>query len=184
MKRKVQPIYLIVSILSIFLFPSCGTSVLYVSNTIPAEMQQNINTGKSQNVAFEFIGHPEGDLVEVNIGPMWNSAFSLNKPFKGLLTDLLNSKYGYIDINSKNTVKVKITNIEPFLDKGGLGSDGVYTLKMSILVSVNRDSLDKKVFSYDIGVPIAYGFEGASATFKSNLSKGVKDLLMKINSEY
>ncbi|MBM3712914.1 MAG: hypothetical protein FJW56_05710 [Actinobacteria bacterium] len=165
-------------VFSSILFVSCGTSVLYISNTLPSEMQQNINTGKSKDVAFDFVGHPKGDLLEVNAGPMWDSAFPLNNPFKGLLTELLNSKYGYIDSNSKNKVKIQITNLEPNLDKGGL-SDGLYTLKMSVRVEVNRDSLDTKNFTYDIGVPLAYGFEGANAAFKSNLSKGVKDLLVK-----
>ena len=163
----------------IYFFISCGTSVLYISNTIPADMQQNINTGKSRDVSFSFIGHPDGDMVEVNLGPMWDSAFPLNNPFKGKITELLQSKFSTMNDRSKNKVKVQIINLESHLDEGGIVSSGNYTMAMTVVVEVKRDSLERKVFAYEMGVPVLKGEGGGNAVFQRNLADGVEDLLIK-----
>ncbi len=52
-------------------------------------------------------------------------------------------------------------------------------MAMTVVVEVKRDSLERKVFAYEMGVPVLKGEGGGNAVFQRNLADGVEDLLIK-----
>jgi hypothetical protein len=173
------PLLVVLGLVSLVTFYGCGSTKLFVSNTLPSTMQQNIKTGVSKQISFSFADHPQANEVNLDIGPMWSCSYFINQPFRGMLTDLLESKYGHIDEKAPNKVSITITKFEQTLDKGGI-SDGFYSMALAVEVQVNKDGKkDIKRFSYDIGVPLAYGFTDANKVFHNKLAESVKELLVK-----
>ncbi|MCH7764782.1 MAG: hypothetical protein IIB95_13790 [Candidatus Marinimicrobia bacterium] len=158
----------------------CAPTGLYISNTIPSTMQQNINTAEGKDISFKFLPHPSGDLIEVKIGPMWDASYSINQPFKGLTKELLETKFSEITDNSLNKITVKITELESKVHIGALGTREAYSLKMVINVELEKEGdINNKRFSYSFDMPIRSGFSNANMVFKKELSDGVKELLLK-----
>jgi len=164
----------------VIIFNGCASTKLYISDTLPSTMQQNINTAEGGDVSFKYTPHPDGNLIDVKIGPMWDASYSVNKPFEGLIRELLQSKFADVSDNSTNKVAVKITELEQTIHKGALGTTEAYSLKMAVKVEIVKGGeISNKRFSYSFDMPIRSGFNNANAVFKKELSDGVKELLIK-----
>jgi len=143
-------------------------------------VQQNIKTGVSKQVSFTFKGHPQADEVKVEFNPMWDCSYSINQPFHGMLTELLESKYGNIDSTAPNKIAINVTKFEQNIDKDSWSTPRSVSIYLAVELQVDKNGKNEtKRFAYDIGVPIESGFDNANKFFHNKLTESVKELLVK-----
>lgn len=130
---------LFVSIMAI-LFNACSTTTV-VSNSIPAEMQQNIRTTKISDMDYSFTKNHNGDAVSISLGA-FTSSFSVNAPLYGMMNELIETKFGNISSTSVNKIEITLVDVK-ILD------DYANTLDLTVNVSIKKDGVyNRKSFSY------------------------------------
>lgn len=132
----------------------CTTSQTTVSNTLPYEVQQQINTSDEFETGFQFTPHPAGDEVEARFGT-GNSVYTINNPVRGQFEELVRTKFGSIDETAENQIEVEITDIQTETDRQ------VHNLAMTMKVTVANDGDENtREFSYSTTIrPIDTGTE-------------------------
>jgi hypothetical protein len=120
----------------------CTTSKTTVSNSLPYEVQQRVNTSEEFDVSFDFEPHPEGDKVEAAFGS-GTSTYSVNTPLRGQFQELVETKFGSITDGSDNSIRVAVTDLQPSTDSQ------THTLNMTVEVTtVQEGEENARDFSY------------------------------------
>lgn len=120
----------------------CTTSKTTVSNSLPYEVQQRVNTSEEFDVSFNFEPHPKGDKVEASFGS-GTSTYSVNTPLQGQFEELIETKFGSITEGSDNAIQVAITDLQPSTDSE------THTLNMTVEVTtVQEGEENSREFSY------------------------------------
>lgn len=97
--------------LPLFLF-GCMTFQTTVSDTLPYEAQQRVNTSEKFEVDFNFEGHPNGDMVTANFTGRGNAEYPINSPLEGKLSQLVRLKFGDVNEESDNVIEVLVRDIQ------------------------------------------------------------------------
>jgi uncharacterized lipoprotein YajG len=121
-------------VLIFFSLPGCTSTETTISDTLPYEAQQRINTSEEFNVDFTFKGHPDAETITASFGGA-KSSYSINGPFKGKLEQLFRAKFGEISEDSENKVKVQVSDINPKSETG----PPIHRLSMSVDVTVMHE---------------------------------------------
>jgi len=164
--------------LSLVILIGCGGSMmLVIPNTLPYELQQITKTAQAKDITFNFRTHPKGDLILINLGPMWNSQYQINEPFRGMLLELLQTKFTNVTENSSNRLSVQIKDLQSIVVKG---LQGGHTLKMAVSVEVQKDEdKNSKTLAYSFDARCPYGIPHANEIFRTRIEKNVRDMLLK-----
>jgi len=104
-----------------------------VSNTLPYEAQQRINTSEEFDVDLEFEPHPDAETINASFAGA-ESSYSINKPFAGKIEQLFRAKFGEIKEGSQNKVTVSITDINTSSETG----PPIHQLSMLVNVTVEH----------------------------------------------
>lgn len=95
---------------------ACQTTRTSVSSSLPYGVQQQINTSSEYNVAFDFSPNMRGDLVTAKFGGA-KAQYEVNDPMRGMLTELIQTKFGAISSESNNKIAVEIVDISTSSDR-------------------------------------------------------------------
>ena len=117
-----------------FSLSGCTSTNTTISNTLPYEAQQRINTSEEFDVDLTFKGHPDAETVTASFGGA-ESSYSINGPFKGKIEQLFRAKFGEVSEDSENKVIVEISDINPKSDTG----PPIHRLSMSVDATVMHE---------------------------------------------
>jgi uncharacterized lipoprotein YajG len=138
------------SVAVLLLFPiallssGCTSTETVVSNTLPYEAQQRINTSEEFDVDLEFKSHPDAETITASFAGA-ESSYSINRPFAGKLEQLFRSKFGEISEESENKVTVEISDVNTNSETGPLR----HRLSMSVDVTVEQDGEENsRIFEF------------------------------------
>lgn len=144
--KKHTKIFLLPLTVALFLLAltGCTSTETVVSDTLPYEAQQRINTSEEFDVDLTFEPHPDAEAVTASFGGAENT-YRLNEPFRGKLEQLFRAKFGEISEDSDNKVKVEITDIDTESETGPLR----HRLAMTVNVTTNQnDEQNEREFSF------------------------------------
>lgn len=123
----------------------CVTSQTTVSDTLPYEAQQRINTSERFEVEFSFEGHPDGDMITANFTGRGNAEYPINSPLEGKLRQLVRTKFGSVTEESENAVKVSIEDIQTENNTSMSAYKHNLTLKVKAIVEQGMDSKSRTI---------------------------------------
>jgi hypothetical protein len=171
--RNLLPTLLAATFL-LFSAGGCVSTETVVSNTLPYEAQQRINTSEEFDVDLSFEPHPDAETITASFGGA-ESSYSINSPFAGKLEQLFRSKFGEISEGSDNKVEVVISDISTKSDTGPT----IHKLSMTVDVTVTHDgSQNSREFSF--GTTIRPEDESTEYTVAYRIPpKPIEDFLMQ-----
>jgi len=134
---KSYPLLLSLTVGILLPLSGCITSQTTVSDTLPYEAQQRINTAEEFNVSFNFEGHPDGDIITASFPGRGDAEYPINGPLEGKLRQLVRTKFGSIDETSSSRIEVSVQDIETE-DQTSM-SAYKQKLSMEVRAEVNHD---------------------------------------------
>lgn len=162
------------SLLVITLSSGCVSTETVVSNTLPYEAQQRINTSEEFDVDLDFKSHPDAETINASFAGA-ESSYSINRPFAGKLEQLFRAKFGEISEGSENKVEVEITDVNATSDTG----PPIHRLSMSVGVTVFHDG-EENSRSFDFRTTIRPEDEGTEYTVSYRIPpEPIEDFLMQ-----
>lgn len=95
-----------VVIISVALIASGCASEVQVTNTLPDRLKDSLQpVTTEQGVVFDFVPIPAGEQFQISVGAM---DYSLNRVFEGMLIEMLETKFGTLQPDSPNRVRVQV----------------------------------------------------------------------------
>lgn len=158
MHRRIRPLAVLFLFPVALLFSGCTSTETVVSNTLPYEAQQRINTSEEFDVDLEFEPHPDAETITASFGGA-ESSYPINRPFAGKLEQLFRSKFGEISEDSNNKVMVEIENVSTNSETG----PPRHRLSMSVSVTVESNG-EENSRSFDFRTTIRPEDEGTEYT--------------------
>jgi len=139
-----------------------------------------LRTIPNKHAAFEFISHAQGNLIEINLGPMWYFQFNFNRPFNAMLHELLENKFMSLSDTAATKIIVEIVELKHEVVRGPLAIGAVFNLSASVKVAITEEkSTQERTASYSISVPAPSGVPNANMLFRSHIQEAVNNLILK-----
>jgi hypothetical protein len=158
----------------LFLSSGCVSTETVVSNTLPYEAQQRINTSEEFDVDLDFEPHPDAETITASFAGA-ESSYSINRPFAGKLEQLFRSKFGEISEESDNKVEVSITDVSTTSETG----PPIHRLSMSVETTVIHEG-EKNSRSFDFRTTIRPEDESTEYTVSYRIPpEPIEDFLMQ-----
>ena len=174
MHREIRPVAVLLLFPIALLFSGCTSTETVVSNTLPYEAQQRINTSEEFDVDLEFEPHPDAETITASFAGA-ESSYSINGPFAGKLEQLFRSKFGEISEESSNKVIVEISNVNTNSETG----PPRHRLSMSVDVTVEQNG-KKNSRSFKFSTTIRPEDEGTQYTVAYRIPpEPIEDFLMQ-----
>jgi len=152
----------------------CMSTETTVSNTLPYEAQQRINTSEEFDVDLTFKGHPDAETITASFAGA-ESSYSINRPFRGKLEQLFRAKFGEISDGSENKVIVEINDIVPQSETG----PPIHRLSMSVDVTVRHEG-EENSRSFSFRTTVRPEDEGTEYTIAYRIPpQPIEDFLMQ-----
>jgi len=106
---------------------------------------------------------------------MWEFHYDVNESFKGLMQDLIDTKFGVIEYKSPDKIKVIINDIKSNTLMDEMTGVGSHSLKMTVSVQVEKQGKkDTRDFSYKVDVPIRRMDNNPNESFRKYIGTIVK----------
>lgn len=158
----------------LILLVGCGSSSVYIPNTLPVNLQQNINTSKNKNIDFQFISFPS-DQFTAKANFMCSVTFSVNDPFRGKIRELILTKFSNITDQAKNKILVKTEQINSYTkDK-----NYIFSMKVSAKMLQDNNVNNQRTFNYTFSVLTGNGSVDDNSRFKREVADNLKQILNK-----
>jgi hypothetical protein len=139
--------------LFMIILSGCSTTI-ELSSTLPYQTQFLVKSIKFENgIGFRYISNSKGDNIDIP-----NALYSINKPFESLLYELVQTKFGNVNTNSKDSLIVTLENVEP-------NSSRILT---GISVSL----------SLTVGIQIIKDHKVSSNSFKYNMTNSYNNMAL------
>ena len=133
----------------LFLSGCVSSNYVYVPNTIPYGVQQNLRTVGSGEVAFEFQGHQNAETVVATLEKVKSVQYQMNTPMRSMFRELIESKFPSLNPEAEDKIYIEV---KEFVTYDG-GDQHQISMTLRVVAEVDQKMHDRE-FSYRLRVPM------------------------------
>lgn len=155
----------------LLLLSGCVTTGIPIASTLPYQLQQDIRSIDTSEMAFQFVPGESAETIETRIAASVISVrYSINQATESLVRELLETKFGRLSADSRNRFLFEITHYSTTTN--GL----THELNMAVRMTINTgEQTQSKAADYSTTVL----WRNNPETDDALLKQGIEDLLLK-----
>lgn len=149
--------------------------VIPLSHSIPLDIQQRIKTSSIEGISFNFQPITQAENISFKVGTnIYN--YSINQPFVSLVNEWVETKFGSVNINSEDELKITIIDFSDSTTPiNAMESNFNHKISMTVEISCQINNISKtKQITYQTVIPV-----NNIKIYEIVMSKAINNFLLK-----